>query len=57
LFLYVTDGTGQANYDGKPVQLGQYDVILGTPDVQETVIQADAGGLDYLSFYLPRFLM
>jgi len=56
LFLYVTDGAGQATYDGKTVQLGQYDVILGTPDLQETLIQADAGGLDYLSFYLPRFI-
>ena len=57
LFLYVTDGTGQATYDGKTVKLGQYDVILGTPDLQDTLIQADASGLDYLSFYLPRFIV
>lgn len=56
LFLYVTDGAGIANYDGESVKLGQYDVILGTPDVRESLIQSDAGGLDYLSFYLPRFL-
>lgn len=56
LFLYVTDGAGIANYDGESVKLGQYDVILGTPDVRESLIQASAGGLDYLSFYLPRFL-
>lgn len=56
LFLYVTDGVGEATYNGKTVKLGQYDVILGTPDIKETLIQAGTGGLDYLSFYLPRFL-
>jgi redox-sensitive bicupin YhaK (pirin superfamily) len=56
LFLYVTDGAGQATHEDKTVQLGQYDVILATPDLQEALIQADAGGLEYLSFYLPRFI-
>lgn len=57
LFLYVTDGAGQATYEDKTVQLGQYDVILATPDLQEALIQSDAGGLEYLSFYLPRFIV
>lgn len=56
LFLYVTDGAGQVTYEGNTLALGQYDVILATPDVQRGVIQADAGGLDYMSFYLPRFI-
>ena len=56
LFLYVTDGKGLVTNEDKTVNLGQYDVILGTPDIQESLIQADADGLEYLSFYLPRFI-
>jgi redox-sensitive bicupin YhaK (pirin superfamily) len=56
LFLYVTDGVGRATYNGKTYKLGQYDVILATPDLQETLIEANVEGLEYLSFYLPRFI-
>jgi len=57
LFLYVTDGTGQATYDGKRVALGQYDVILATPEVGLAEIRASADEkLHFLSFYLPKFL-
>jgi len=57
LFLYVTDGAGQTAYVGKHNLLGQYDVILATPETDAVHIQADAGSpLHYLSFYLPRFL-
>ena len=55
LFLYVTDGAGTVTNDGQTVSLGQYDVILATPDMDGAEIAA-AEGLDYLSFYLPRFL-
>ena len=57
LFLYVTDGTGQAAYHGEGVALGQYDVILATPEVGLAEIQASADErLHFLSFYLPKFL-
>jgi len=57
LFLYVTDGTGQAQHDGQTVALGQYDVILATQDMGAATLSADAGNrLHFLSFYLPRFL-
>lgn len=53
LFLYVTDGTGRAD-DSTP--LGQYDVILASPDAPSVSIRAERGPLHFLSFYLPRFL-
>jgi hypothetical protein len=57
LFLYVTDGTGDVSFNGSSVRLGQYDVILARPDMDSvTISSAQSGGLDYLSFYLPRFL-
>jgi hypothetical protein len=57
LFLYVTDGTGQATHDGVVDGLGQYDVILGRPSLSETTIQAaDDEALYFMSFYLPSFL-
>lgn len=56
LFLYVTDGKGTA-VNGSSYMLGQYDVILATPNVETvTVGAAPDQDLDYLSFYLPRFL-
>jgi redox-sensitive bicupin YhaK (pirin superfamily) len=57
LFLYVTDGTGQATHNGETVSLGQYDVILATPEIDVATLRADVGNpLHFLSFYLPRFL-
>lgn len=56
LFLYVTDGAGEVTYNDQTTPLKQYDVILATPEVQSTAIQANAR-LDFLSFYLPRFLI
>jgi redox-sensitive bicupin YhaK (pirin superfamily) len=57
LFLYVTDGAGQAAYQGNPVTLGQYDVILAKPEMDLAQIRTNGdGALHYLSFYLPHFL-
>ncbi|NDJ55096.1 MAG: pirin family protein [Chloroflexi bacterium] len=56
LFLYVTDGAGQA-VNGHSDALRQYDVILARPDLQQVSINASPDqALDYLSFYLPSFL-
>jgi redox-sensitive bicupin YhaK (pirin superfamily) len=56
LFLYVTDGAGQA-VNGQVHRLGQYDVILATPAVETVTLRAAPDSrLDFLSFYLPRFL-
>jgi redox-sensitive bicupin YhaK (pirin superfamily) len=57
LFLYVTDGVGQAPYDSDPITLGQYDVILAKPTAEATTVcAANDRSLNFLSFYLPRFL-
>lgn len=56
LFLYVTDGAGSARHNGAGPTLGQYDVILGTPEVGGTTLTANPDSeLRYLSFYLPKF--
>jgi quercetin 2,3-dioxygenase len=58
LFLYVTDGAG-ALVNGDVNPLGQYDVILASPDAPEVTLEAasgDTAGLRFLSFYLPGFL-
>jgi redox-sensitive bicupin YhaK (pirin superfamily) len=56
LFLYVTDGVGQA-VNGKATTLGQYDVILARPDMPDLNIKAAPDGkLHFLSFYLPSFI-
>lgn len=57
LFLYVTDGAGQAGYNQQLARLGQYDVLLARADAQPITLAAPpAQPLHYLSFYLPRFL-
>ena len=57
LFLYVTDGTGQAKHDDEDSGLGQYDVILARPDMDTLSISASADEpLHYMSFYLPKFV-
>jgi redox-sensitive bicupin YhaK (pirin superfamily) len=57
LFLYVTDGSGRAAHQGTSSALGQYDVILARPDADAITLMADADTpLEYMSFYLPRFL-
>lgn len=56
LFLYITDGAGSA-VNGSTHALGQYDVILATPEVEAVKLSAASDNeLDFLSFYLPRFL-
>jgi redox-sensitive bicupin YhaK (pirin superfamily) len=57
LFLYVTDGAGQAALPAGPAPLGQYDVLLARPSAPGFDLRAapDAD-LHCLSFYLPRFL-
>ncbi|MBZ0299805.1 MAG: pirin family protein, partial [Anaerolineae bacterium] len=56
LFLYVTDGAGSAA-NGSRHTLGQYDVILATPEVEPVALSAAPDSdLHYLSFYLPKFL-
>jgi hypothetical protein len=58
LFLYVTDGAGQARYNQRTLSLGQYDVILARHDAAPVALAAPAEqSLHYLSFYLPRFLI
>ncbi len=57
LFLYVTDGGGQAQWTSDPVTLGQYDVLLAKPTAEATSLcAAPDRALNFLSFYLPRFL-
>jgi len=56
LFLYVTDGAGQARLLATPTPLGQYDVLLARPDAPAVALTAAAEPLHYLSFYLKRFL-
>jgi redox-sensitive bicupin YhaK (pirin superfamily) len=56
LFLYITDGNGYAQHNGRAAALGQYDVILGTPEVGKAILAGGENGLDYLSFYLPSFI-
>jgi redox-sensitive bicupin YhaK (pirin superfamily) len=57
LFLYVTDGAGQARYNNQTVSLGQYDVILARPEAEPLTLTAAADRpLHYLSFYLASFL-
>jgi hypothetical protein len=57
LFLYVTDGAGQAQVNGRADSLGQYDVILARPKVESVTLEAAPDqSLHYLSFYLPPFL-
>ncbi len=56
LFLYVTDGAGKASWKGEQASLGQYDVILATPQADEVTIGANGEALHYLCFYLPRFI-
>lgn len=56
VFVYVTDGTGSAEHDGHTNTLDQYDVLLATPHASTATIRAGANGLNFLSFYLPKFL-
>ena len=57
LFLYVTDGAGEAHFPDKPVALGQYDVILARPDASQVTLKADSEQpLRFMSYYLKPFL-
>jgi quercetin 2,3-dioxygenase len=59
LFLYVTDGAGQAMHPHLQAPLEQYDVLLARPGAPGAVLSAPATAdrpLHYLSFYLPAFL-
>jgi redox-sensitive bicupin YhaK (pirin superfamily) len=57
LFLYVTDGAGEAALPDGPKPVGQYDVLLARPDTPEVKLSGSADQpLHYLSFYLPKFL-
>jgi hypothetical protein len=57
LFVYITDGAGQAQADGQSIRLGQYDVILARPDAPSMTLDgAEHGVLESLCFYLPAFL-
>jgi hypothetical protein len=56
LFLYITDGAGQVLLP-QATPLAQYDVLLARPDAPLAPITAAPDQpLNYLSFYLPRFL-
>lgn len=57
LFLYVTDGQGSLKQNGKSTSVGQYDVLLARPEAGSAAFTAaPEEGLDFLSFYLPKFL-
>lgn len=56
LFVYFTDGTGSAEHDDQTSTLGQYDVMLANADAPTATIRAGEQGLNFLSFYLPKFL-
>jgi redox-sensitive bicupin YhaK (pirin superfamily) len=57
LFLYITDGAGQVEYNQQTLNLAQYDVILAQPQAEAIHLSAAPGhSLHYLSFYLPKFL-
>ncbi len=57
LFLYITDGSGTLEWDEAVDLVGRYDVVLAKPEAPAASIKGgSAGGLDYLSFYLPSFL-
>ncbi|MDH5508028.1 MAG: pirin family protein [Anaerolineae bacterium] len=57
LFLYVTDGSGEARCNGDSPGLRQYNVLLVKAEAGEVMMQAaEDGALDYLAFYLPNFL-
>ena len=57
LFLYVTDGAGEAYFPDSVKQLGQYDVILARPDAPQVSIQSDSEQpLRFMSYYLKPFM-
>jgi len=57
LFLYVTDGVGNVAHAAESWQLGQYDVILADSHMETATITSNADvPLEYLAFYLPKFL-
>lgn len=57
IFVYITDGAGRWACDRQSGLLGQYDVFLGRPDMDETLLNNDGDQpLELLSFYLPAFL-
>ncbi|MEJ2148286.1 MAG: pirin family protein [Chloroflexota bacterium] len=57
LFLYITDGAGQAGRNEDTIPLGQYDVIVARPEVEPVALSAAGDApLHYLSFYLPSFV-
>ncbi len=57
LFLYVTDGAGEAHFPDSPSTLGQYDVILARPDAPQVTVVADSEQpLRFMSYYLKPFL-
>ncbi len=56
LFLYITDGEGQAASAGSNPALGQYDVLLADPQAGELTFSAGTRPLDWMCFYLPKFI-
>jgi redox-sensitive bicupin YhaK (pirin superfamily) len=57
LFLYVTDGAGEAHFPNNPSALGQYDVILACSDAPQVTITAESDKpLRFMSYYLKPFL-
>jgi quercetin 2,3-dioxygenase len=57
LFLYITDGKGEAHLPNQPTVLNQYDVILARPDIAQVTLTADSEHpLRFMSYYLKPFL-
>jgi hypothetical protein len=57
LFSYVTDGQGSAVYTDEAAALGQYDVMLASPEASGIEVRAEGDApLHIVNFYLPPFL-
>lgn len=57
VFVYVTDGVGAFSAGDSSGAVGQYDVMLARPDMQNITLRAAADQpLHLMSYYLPTFL-
>lgn len=56
LFLYVVDGDGALAATELGARVGQYDVLLATPNSDAVTLTAGNTPLNVLSFYLPPFM-
>lgn len=57
LFLYIVNGSGTITRISEATPLGLYDVVLATPRATMPTFTAGEEPLNFLSFYLPSFLV